>query len=72
MWINQHRQSILTYARECRGEISHSSDEWSHILTLAAEYESYCEKNAVTNGVVKADTEYIRQLYQELSREHRI
>ena len=72
MWINQHRQSILTFARECRADIAHSSDEWSHILTLAAEYESYCEKNSVTNGVVRADTEYIRGLYLEMSREHKI
>ena len=72
MWISDHRQRILTFARECRADISHSSDEWSHILTLAADYENYCEQNTVTNGVVRADTEYIRQLYQELCREHRI
>jgi len=72
MWINQHRQCILTFARECRADIQHSSDEWSNVLTVAADYESYCEKNGVTNGVVRADTEYVRQLYQELSRDHRI
>lgn len=72
MWINQHRQSILTFARECRADIGHSSDEWSHILTLAADYEAHCERNSISNGVVRADTEYIRSLYQELSREHKI
>ena len=72
MWINAHRKSILTFARECREEITHSADEWSHILTVAEEYEEHCKRNNVSNGIVKADTEYIRNLYQELSRDHRI
>ena len=72
MWINAHRKSILTFARECREEITHSADEWSHILTVAEEYEDHCKRNNVSNGIVKADTEYIRNLYQELSRDHRI
>ena len=72
IWISSHRQSILTFARECRADIHHDSEEWAHILSLADEYEIYCQKNTVSNGVVKADTEYIRQLYQELSRDHRI
>ena len=61
-----------TFARECREEITHSADEWSHILTVAEEYEEHCKRNNVSNGIVKADTEYIRNLYQELSRDHRI
>ena len=72
MWINSHRQSILTFARECRADMHHDAEEWNHILSIADEYEVYCLKNTVSNGVVKADTEYIRGLYQELSREHRI
>ena len=72
MWVNSHRHHILTYARECRAGIEHSSDEWSNALVIADEYEVYCEKNHVANGIVKADTQFIRNLYQELSREHRI
>ena len=72
LWINSHRQSILTFARECRADIDHDAEEWNHILSVADEYETYCEKNTVSNGVVKADTRYIRELYQELSRQHRI
>ena len=68
LWINEHRQSILDYARECRAGIEHDAEEWNHILAVAAEYELYCEKNTVSNGVVKADTDYIRCLYQELSK----
>ena len=66
------RQTILTFARECRADMHHAAEEWNHILSVADEYEVYCQKNVVSNGVVKADTEYIRGLYQELSREHKI
>ena len=72
LWINNHRQSILAFARECRSEMEHSAEEWSHILNLCEEYEKYCESNDVTNGVVRENTKYIRGLYQELSRDHRI
>ena len=72
LWINAHRQSILTFARECRADIDHDAEEWNHILSVADEYEVYCQSNTVSNGVVKADTQYIRGLYQELSREHKI
>jgi hypothetical protein len=72
IWINNHRQSILTFARECRSDISHSSDEWSNVLNIAEEYEHYVKEKNVTNGIIHQDTEYLRNLYQQLSREHRI
>ena len=72
IWISSHRQSILTFARECRADIHHDAEEWNHILALADEYEVYCSTHAVSNGVVKADTRYVRDLYQELSREGKI
>ena len=58
MWVNSHRQCILTFARETRAGIEHSSDEWTNVLNVA--------------GIVTQDTEYIRNLYQELSRDHKI
>lgn len=72
MWINNHRQSILTFARECRADIGHSSDEWSNVLNIAEEYEHYVKEKNVTNGIISQDTEYLRNLYQELSRDHKI
>ena len=72
MWINNHRQTILTFARECRANIEPSSDEWTNVLNVAEEYEKYVSENKVTNGIITQDTEYIRNLYQEMSREHRI
>ena len=72
MWINNHRQTVLTFARECRANIDHDAEEWNHILSIADEYEVYCSTHVICNGVVKADTRYIRDLYQDLSREHKI
>lgn len=72
MWINNHRQCILTFARECRSNFVHSSDEWTNVLNVAEEYEKYVAENKVTNGIITQDTEYLRNLYQEISREHKI
>ena len=72
MWVNSHRGALLTFARECRAGVDHSPDEWSNALCIADEYEVYCEKNHIANGIVKADTLFIRNLYQELSREHKV
>ena len=72
IWINMHRQAILQFARECRGRQEHSEEEWSNVLNVADEYEQFCQREQVLNGVVRQDTLYIRQLYQELSRDHRI
>jgi len=72
LWVNDHRYRILTFARECRAGIEHSSDEWSNLLCVCDEYEVYVEKKQIANGIVKADTRYLRDLYQELSREHKL
>ncbi len=72
MWIDTHRQAILTFARECRHGVEHSADEWAHVLTVADQNDTYCAVKNISNGVVKADTQFIRGLYLELSREHRI
>ena len=72
LWVNGHRNSILVFAREARAGIEHSSDEWTNVLNQAEEYEKYVRDRGITNGIITQDTEYIRNLYQELSREHRI
>ncbi len=66
------RQTILTFARECRQGVEHSTEEWSHVLQVAEEYEAFCLANNIKNGKIKQDTKFIRDLYQEISREHRI
>ena len=71
MWINDHRQKILTFARECRCDINNSSDEWTNVLNMAEEYERYVHEKNITNGIITQDTQYLRKLYQELSMEHK-
>ncbi len=72
MWIYNHRHSILTFARECRSGVTHSPDEWMNVLNVAEEYEKYVNENRVTNGIITQDTEFIRNLYQDLSREQKL
>ena len=72
MWVSEHRHAILTFARELRSGIEHSTDEWSNVLSLIDEYEKYCEKNHIANGVVKQDSIFINGMYQALSREQKI
>ena len=72
MWVSTHRRAILTFARELRGGIEHSTDEWSNVLSLIDEYECYCEKNHIANGVVKQDSIFINTMYQQLSVEQKI
>ncbi|MBR6901878.1 MAG: hypothetical protein IKN30_07460, partial [Synergistaceae bacterium] len=72
MWVNSHRNTILRFARESRNSVEHSYDEWKNLLNVAEEYEKYVHDVQITNGVITQDTAYLRDLYQELSREHRI
>ena len=72
MWVNDHRQKILTFARECRNDIPHSSDEWTNALNVAEEYERYVKEKNITNGIITQDTEYLRSLYQKLSMDRKM
>ena len=72
MWVNDRRISILTFAREAKSGIIHSPDEWTNVLNQAEEYENFVKVHQVTNGIITQETEFIRNLYQQLSREHRI
>ena len=69
VWINFTRQHILRFARECRQNVIHSRDEWRYVLSIANEYEKYCRDNKLTNGIIEAETEYIRDSYQECIRD---
>ncbi len=69
VWINFTRQHILRFARECRQNVIHSRDEWRYVLSIANEYEKYCRDNKLTNGIIEAETEYIRDSYQERIRD---
>lgn len=70
--ISDMRWFILTFAQSCRDSNNHSKEQWSHALNEAKRYEKLCEKYGIENGVIEEDTEYLRNLYQVLSREHKI
>ena len=72
MWVSAHRHAILTFARELRAGVEHSTDEWSNVLSQIDEYEVYCEKNHIANGVVKQDSIFINNMYQQLSVEQKL
>lgn len=72
IWVTDHRRTILTFARELRAGIEHSSDEWSQILVTIGEYENYTVSNHIANGVVKQDSIFINSMYQDLSRKQKI
>lgn len=69
LWVNFYRQHILRFARECRQNVIHSEDEWHYVLNIAAEYETYCKQHNIANGVLDAEALFIRNLFQEISRE---
>ena len=55
MWVATHRQSVLTFAREARAGVDHSSDEWTNILNIIADYEQFVNEKHISNGIVKAE-----------------
>lgn len=62
---NNMRWEILSFANSCRRHISHSKDEWHHILNIIKEYEEYTEEKKIVNGVIEEDSKYLRELYHE-------
>lgn len=66
------RWFILSFAQSCRDGAQHNKEQWTHALNQAKVYEAYCEKHMVQNGVIEEDTKFIRDLYAELSRDHKL
>lgn len=62
---NNMRWEILSFANSCRRGITHSKDEWHHILNIIKEYEEYTKEKKISNGVIEEDSRYLRELYQE-------
>ena len=67
---NDLRWSILGFARSCRKGDRHSREEWKHVIDQMAFYEEYVEKKNITNGVIKEDTKYLRNLYHKINSEN--
>ena len=67
---NDLRWSILGFANSCRRGDRHSREEWKHTVDQMAFYEDYVDKHDITNGVIKEDTKYLRELYHKISVEN--
>ncbi len=67
---NDLRWSILGFASSCRKGDRHSREEWKHVVEQMAFYEDYVEEKKITNGVIKEDTKYLRNLYHKISAEN--
>lgn len=64
----EKRWHILDFVNSCRNKRKHSREEWNHVISELAEYEDYCERKDITNGVIEEDAKYLRELFQELNR----
>lgn len=65
--VQNWRWNVLDFANSCRNGRRHSHDEWRHTISQLAEYESYIERNEITNGVFEEDAKYLREEYQKNS-----
>lgn len=63
--LDNKRWNILDFANGCRNNRKHTKEEWNHCLSQLKEYEGYCEKNEIPNGVIEEDGKYLRDLYHE-------
>lgn len=71
-WIDYQREAILRFSRECSQDMSHSREEWNHILDIIKRYETFCGKHEIANGVIEENSSYLRDLHKQLLQEHRI
>lgn len=71
-WIDYQREAILRFSRECSQDMSHSREEWNHILDIIKRYETFCNKHEIANGVIEENSSYLRDLHKKLLQEHRI
>lgn len=70
MKVQNWRWNVLDFANSCKNNRRHTLDEWKHTISQLAEYESYIERNEITNGVFEEDARYLREEYQEHCRKN--
>ena len=59
------RWSILNFANRCREGKRHTKEEWDHAISELKEYEAYTEEKDITNGVIEANAEFLRERYHQ-------
>lgn len=68
MKVQNWRWNVLDFANSCKNGRRHTPDEWKHVISQLAEYETYIERNEITNGVFEEDARYLREEYQKHCR----
>lgn len=63
--VQNWRWNVLDFANSCKNGRRHTVDEWKHAISQLAEYETYIERNEITNGVFEEDAKYLREEYHE-------
>ncbi|MBO5319082.1 MAG: hypothetical protein J6B01_04650 [Ruminococcus sp.] len=66
--VQNWRWNVLDFANSCRNGRRHSRDEWQHTIAQLADYEEYIEHNEIINGVFEEDAKFLREEYQEHSK----
>lgn len=59
------RWHILNFANACREGKRHTKEEWDHAISELKEYEVYADKKNITNGVIEANAEFLRERYHD-------
>lgn len=60
-----YRNSILRTQDRLLMNKKMTLEEWAKVIETIDDYNSYCEANNITNGVVKEATKYIKHEYQK-------
>lgn len=67
---NTARWNILHFANTCRHGKRHSKEEWNHVIDQIYNYDTYVEEKNIDNGVFEEDAKYLRELYQQISKDN--
>lgn len=61
----EKRWHILDFVNSCRHGRTHTREEWNHVISELADYETFTERKGIKNGVIEEDAKYLRKLFQE-------
>ena len=68
--VNDMRWEIINFANSCRRHEQHTKDAWNHLLTQLCEYEYYIQEKKITNGVIDAESKYLKNLYENINKKN--
>ena len=61
----EKRWHILDFVNSCRHGRTHTREEWNHVISELADYETFTERKGIKNGVIEEDAKYLRKLFQQ-------